>query len=229
MAPRSLQYSTLFGATYGTTASGGASTLVTASMRDGDDEDGQTGHDVEVWGVAPVLYVPDDPDKDGGCQALTTLIGGTPVCIGTRDLRAVRAIPGLAKGDAAFVCPTGSSGVIAQKDGTLTLLQRGKGGRADALLTLQADGAFNVTTPFGQIVLDAKGFRVIGPNGEAMGLGANDFTVTATTMSLAGATVALGVGASVPLAALPLTVAATGGGPGFYSPTPVTRIFVPPG
>jgi hypothetical protein len=62
-----------------------------------------------------------------------------------------------------------------------------------------------------------------------MGLGANDFTVTATTMSLAGATVALGVGASVPMAALPLTVAATGGGPGFYSPTPVTRIFVPPG
>ena len=61
--PRGLQYSTLFGATYGDTASGGDTTLVTASIRDGDDEDGTLGSEVEVWGVAPMVYVPDDPDE----------------------------------------------------------------------------------------------------------------------------------------------------------------------
>ena len=224
-----LQYSTAFGATYGSTASGGASTLVTTSLRDGDDEEGQTGHDAEVWGVAPVVYVPDDPTDAGACQSLTTLLGGVPVCLGTRDLRAVHAIPALGRGDAAFVCPTGRGGLIVQKDGSLTLLQRGTGGRKDALLSIEADGSLVITTPHGQIVLDADGFRVIGPNGEALGIGGNDFTVTATTISLAGSTVALGAGASVPLAAAPLTPAATGGGPGFYSVVPVKNLFVVPG
>ncbi len=229
MAPRSLQYSTLFGATYGTTASGGASTLVTASMRDGDDEDGQTGHDVEVWGVAPVLYVPDDPDKDGGCQALTTLIGGTPVCIGTRDLRAVNAIPGMEKGAAAFICPTGRSGVIVKKDGSVSLYQRGQGSDADALVSLEKDQSFIIKTKWGELVLGPNGFHVILPNGQCISLGENDYTVTATTMTLGGASVALGVGASVPLAVAPLTVAATGGGPGFYSIAPIAGVFVRPG
>lgn len=224
-----LQYGTTFGATYSTAASGGDATLVTTSLRDGDDEEGQTGHEAEVWGVAPVVYVPDDPTDAGACQALTTDIGGQPVCLGTRDLRAVGAIPALGRGDAAFVCPTGRGGVIVQKDGSITLLQRGTGGRKDALLVMEPDGAFNVSTPFGQIVLDADGFRVILASGECFTLGGTQFVASATSISLSGATVGLGVGASVPLAAVPLTPAATGGGPGFYSPVPVTRIFVPPG
>lgn len=226
MAPPRLQYSTLFGATYSDTASGGATTVVTASIRDGDDEDGSLGHEVEVWGVAPVVYVPDDPDDTGACQSLTTMIGGSPVCLGTRDLRAVKAIPALAKGDAAFVCPTGRVGFLAKKDGTVGILQRGEGDNPDSSLLFEPDGAFVMTCPWGQIVFDADGFRVIGPNGESFGLGGNDITMTATSMTLASASLALGVGAAVPLAAAPLTVAATGGGVGFYTAKPILNIFV---
>lgn len=228
MAPPSLQYSTLFGATYSTAASGGDATLVTASIRDGDDEDGQTGHDVEVWGQAPVLYRPADPDDKGSCQALTTLIGGTPVCLATRDLRAVDAMPALGPGDAAFVCPTGRGGFFTKTDGSMGLLQRGVGGAKDALLVFEPDGTFSITTPHGQIVLGPDGFQVILANGQCIGLGENDFTVTGTSANIATSSVALGIGASVPLAAAPLTVAATGGGPGFYSPVPITGIFVRP-
>ena len=59
-----------------------------------------------------MVYVPDDRTS-GACQALTTLIGGTPVCLGTRDLRAVRTHPCAGQGDAAFVCPTGRVGFLA--------------------------------------------------------------------------------------------------------------------
>jgi hypothetical protein len=201
MAPPRLQYSTLFGATYADAAAGGEATLVTASLRDGDDEDGQVGHEAEVWGVAPVVYLPDDPDADGACQALTTLIGGTPVCLGTRDLRAVKAIPGLGKGDAAFVCPTGRGGFLSKKDGTMGLMQRGADGGSDSLLLLEPDGAFNLTTPHGQIVLDAEGFRIILANGQAFNLGGENFTVTGIGANIETATVALGMGAAVPLQA----------------------------
>jgi hypothetical protein len=224
-----LQYSTLFGATYGADASGGDATLVTATLRDGSDTDGQVGHDAEVWGVACVVYRPDDPDDAGACQALTTQVGGTPVCLGTRDLRAVGAIPSLSRGDAAFVCPTGRGGVIVQKDGTITLLQRGKNGEPDALLVIEPDGAFNLLNPFGQMVLDADGWRVILKTGECMSLGDKQFLVSATTASISTATVALGVGAASPLAAVPLLPVATGGPAGFYSPVPVASIFVRPG
>lgn len=227
MAPPRLQYSTLFSATYSDKASGGATTLVTASLRDGDDEDGSVGHEVEVWGVAPVLHVPDDPDDSGACQSLTTMIGGTPVCLGTRDLRAVKAMPALARGDAAFVCPTGRVAFLAKKDGTVGILQRGEGDTKDSSMLFEPDGAFIMTCPFGQIVFDAKGFRVIGANGEAIGLGDNDFTVTAASASFAVASIALGVGAAVPLASLPLTPAAYGpNAPGFYCPKPLPNIFV---
>lgn len=227
MAPPRPEYGTLFAATYSAEASGGEATLVTASLRDGDDDEGQTGHTVEVWGQAPVVYVPDDPDDGGRCQALTVQLGGNPVAIATRDLRAAKAVPGLSKGDAAFCCPTGRVTFLAKKDGTVGMMQRGEGETPDSLVLLEPDGAFSVTTPFGQIILDAQGFRVIGPNGEAMGLGANDFTVTATSASLACASVALGVGAAVPLAVAPLLPAATPPGvTGFFLPKPVANIFI---
>ena len=219
MAPPRLQYSTLFSATYADKASGGASTLVTASLRDGDDEDGSTGHEVEVWGVAPVLHVPDDPDDAGACQSLTTMIGGTPVCLGTRDLRAVKAMPALARGDAAFVCPTGRVAFLAKKDGTVGILQRGDGDTPDSSLLFEPDGAFVMTCPWGQIVFDADGFRVIGKNGEAFGLGDNDFTVTASKGTLAIASLGFGVAPSVPL-----TAVAAGAGA-----VPVNSIFFTPG
>lgn len=229
MAPPSINYATLFSASYTPEASGGAATLVTASLRDGDDDEDQVGQNVEIWGQAPVIFLPDDPDEGGRCQALTTQLGGVPVAIATRDLRASQAVPGLAKGDAAFCCPSGRVALLARKDGTIGLMQRGKDGGKDSLLLILEDGSLNITTPFGQIVLDADGFRVIGPNGEALGLGANDFTLTASKATLAVPSLALGVGASVPLALAPLAPIATGGAPGFYSSVPIKGIFVPPG
>ena len=202
MAPSSVQYNTLFDATYGDKASGGAATLVTAHLRDGDDEDGQTGRDVEVFGQAPVLFVPDDPTDAGQCQGLTMLVGGQPLCIATRDTRAVGAMPALAKGDAAFVCPTGRVGLLAKKDGTIGLLQRGEGNNPDSSLLFEPDGALVITTPYGSLVLDADGFRVILPGGEAFGIGSNVMTVSATMINLAGATVALGAGATQSLTTL---------------------------
>lgn len=217
MAPPALQYSTAFGAAYGADASGGDTTLVTVSLRDGDDEEGQTGTDVEVWGQAPVLYRPADPDDKGSCQTLTTLIGGTPVCMATRDLRAVDSMPALGPGDAAFVCPTGRGGFFTKPDGSMGMLQRGKGGAPDSLAVFEQDGTFNVSTKHGQIVLGPNGFQVILPNGECFSLGGNNVTMSATSMNLEVASLALGTGASAPLAAV------SGG------VVPVSSIFVRPG
>ena len=74
------------------------------------------------------------------------------------------------------------------------ILQRGDGDNPDSSLLFEPDGAFVATCPWGQIVFDADGFRVIGPNGESFGLGGNDITMTATSMTLASASLALGVG-----------------------------------
>lgn len=217
MAPPSIQYSTVFGATYSADASGGDTTLVTVSLRDGDDEEGQTGHDAEVWGQAPVIYRPADPDDKGACQALTTLVGKSNVCLATRDLRAVNAMPALGPGDAAFVCPTGQGGFFTKTDGSMGILQRGKDGEKDSLAVFEQDGTFNISSKYGQIVLGPDGFHVILANGQCFSLGGEDVTMTATSMSLAAATVALGTGASAPLATV------SGG------IVPVTGVFVRPG
>ena len=124
-----------------------------------------------MWGVAPVVYVPDDPDDTGACQSLTTMIGGSPVCLGTRDLRAVKAIPALAKGDAAFVCPTGRV-LLAGRTAPWASCSEARATTLTAVSCSSLTGAFVATCPWGQIVFDADGFRVIGPNGESFGLGA---------------------------------------------------------
>ena len=202
MAPPRLQYSTAFDATYSDKASGGDTTLVTTSIRDGDDQDGQTGTDVEVWGQAPVLYVPADPDDGGSCQALTTEIGGVPLCLATRDLRAVDAMPALPRGGAAFVCPTGRGGFFSNPDGSMGMLQRGVSGAKDALLVFEPDGTFNLSTPWGQMVLGPDGWQVILANGQCIAIGADAFTVTGTQASIATSSVALGATAAAPLAAV---------------------------
>lgn len=48
---------------------------------------GDSAEDQELWGLAPVLYRPTDPDPTGYCEALIFRRGDEKVIIGTKDRR----------------------------------------------------------------------------------------------------------------------------------------------
>lgn len=187
--------------TFSKDASGGEAQVVTCAVRDAGQEDGQTGRDVEVWGLGCIVYRPAPPDDKGKCQAAVATVGGARVIVATRDTRAATAVGDLGAGDAAFCAPTSKSALIAKADGSIALLQQGD--EADAMVVLEKDGAIILRNKWGQIQLDENGFAVVLTSGESFELAPASAQITADVVKIAGGVVALGAAAAVPLTFAP--------------------------
>lgn len=197
-----VDYLDVMEALLGDAATGGESSVVTAAVRDAGQVDGQTGRDVEVWGTAPVVYVPAPPSKDGKCQALSTIVGGTKVIVATRDTRAAAAVGDLPPGAAAFCCPTGKNAAVFKPDGSISLLQQGTD--ADALISIEADGAIILRNKWGQVQLDKDGFSVMLTTGECFSLSAALAQILAPVVTLESGVTKLSASAAAPLTAASL-------------------------
>lgn len=216
----------VFATKFGTDATGGEEEIVTLSLRDAGEEDGQTSDEAEVYAMGCAMYRPADPDDDGKCQALTAQIGPRRIAICTRDSRAAKAFGALNKGDAVFGSPTGAGQFRANGDGSIGFRRTGKAGAPDTWVHIEADGSIILGNEAGQFELSKEnGLLIALDGGVFLQLSAKTgFVVSAPTVSLAAGSVALGVGASTPLAVAPITGTV---GAGFVSAKPVLNVFVP--
>ena len=226
MGAFSVDFSDVFSTMYGSEATGGTEEIVTLQLREAGAEDGQTADETEMWIQGCLLYRPADPDDDGKCQVLTAQIGPRKIALASRDSRAATSFGALNKGDAVFGSPTGKVMVRANADGSVGIRKSGDGGAADSWVHIEKDGDIIIGNAAGQLELSSEnGFVVALGDSSFMQLSAKTgFVVSAPTCSLACGSVALGMGASKPLAAAPITGTA---GAGFVSPTPVLNVFVP--
>lgn len=217
-------FSDVFETMYGSEATDGGGEVVTCQVRNPDEAEGQTGADVEMWGPACVVYRPAPPDAKGKCQLLTTPIGPSLVAIASRDSRTADATGAMNAGDAAFCSPTGKVALRANADGSIAMIKQGES--VDSLVSIEKDGTILAANEFGQFELGPNGFQVMLPSGESIIVKKGKIQFSAPQIVLAGGSVALGIGAAVPLASVP-TVPVTGtAGPGFVSPKPVLNILV---
>ena len=214
-----------FATRYGGEATGGEEEIVTLSLREAGQEDGQNADDAEMWGEGCYLYRPKAPNDDGKCQALVAQIGPRKVAIATRDSRAGKRFGALNEGDAVFGSPTGGGMFRANDDGSTSMRVADPDGTQKAWIAIEKDdGTILLGNKFGHIELGPEGFMVcLAGSSEYLSLKPGEFTASAPTCTIAGGSVALGVGASKPLAAAPITGTA---GAGFVSLTPVLGVFV---
>lgn len=183
-------------------ATGGAAPVVTAAVRDAGQTDGQTGRDVEVWGLGCVVYVPAPPDGKGKCQALATVVGGTKVIVATRDSRANDAVGELGPGDAAFCSPTGKNAAVFKADGSISLIQQGAS--ADALVAIEKDGAIILRNKWGQVQLDENGLSIMLTSGESLALTQGLVQIAADVVTFESGITKLSTSAVTPLTAASL-------------------------
>ncbi len=226
MANGNLDFADVFASFYGSEATGGAGEIVTCQTRDAGeaDEDGQTGTDVEMWGPGCVVFRPKEPDAKGKCQLLTVPVGPLAVAIGSRDSRAAEATGAMNAGDAAFCSPTGKVAFRANDDGSIAMIKQGA--EVDSYHVCEKDGSWKMGCPWGQMEFGPDGFKVILASGQALSLTKDGFTVIAPNANFCCGTIALGLGAAVPLCANPLTPITGSIVPGFCSVKPIVNIFV---
>jgi hypothetical protein len=221
MPLNNLNFQDCYASEFGSDATGGAHEIPTVDVRRAGEEDGKDGEQVELFEHCCVAYRPADPTEDGACQVLTADAGGTPIAIASRDLRIGKATGALNAGDAAFASPVGKVAFRSNADGTGAVIQQGE--TADAFISFGKDGTLIFGNQYGQFELGPNGFQVCLANGTAFGLGPDGFSVFAATCALQSGSVALGVGASKPLAATAFTGTV---GAGFAPTTPVLNVFV---
>lgn len=209
---------------FGSAATGGAAEIVTLNTRSAGDTDGQTGDDVEYWSHGCMAYRPADPTGDGKCQVMTRQVGGRKIAVASQDSRA-KVFGALNKGDACFGSPTGGGMFRANADGSTGFRRVMKDGAADAYVNIEADGTIVFGNQWGQAELGENGWVVALKDSSFEQLSAKTgFVVSAPTCSLACGSVALGMGATKPLAAAPITGTV---GTGFVAVAPVLNVFVP--
>lgn len=76
-----------FGIVTTTVIAAGAQSVLAAIRGDEDDAGDEESDDAELWGHAPLLYRPADPDADGACEALFVRWGDDREVIATKDRR----------------------------------------------------------------------------------------------------------------------------------------------
>lgn len=214
-----------FATRYGGEATGGTEDIVTLSLRDAGTEDGQTADEAELWMHGCMQYRPAAPDDDGKCQVLTAQIGPSRVAFASRDSRASKVFGALNEGDSVFGSPTGGGMFRANGDGSVGFRKVGKNGAPDSWVHIESDGDIICGNAAGQWELSQEsGFLVALQDGTFMQLsGKTGFVISAPTCSLAAGSVALGVGAAVPLASVPITGTV---GAGVVGTKPVMNVFV---
>lgn len=226
MSDLDYDFGDVFDTVYGNDTTGGADKVMTMSTREVGDTDGQTADDVELWMHGCMVYRPADPTDDGKCQVLMVQTGARKVGIASRDLRSQKTFGDVNKGDAAFGSPTGGVVLRCNADGSGGLRHSDPGDGPDAYLQLEKDGTWIIGNQWGQIELGDAGFVVVLATGESLSLTKEGFSCSGKCAALQTSSVALGAGASVPLAAVPITGTA---GAGFVTATPIMSITAPPG
>ncbi len=206
---------------WGSGESGGEAELVTASIRRSGEPEGQDGDAVEMFGHACIAYRPADPDKGGVCQMLVGTMGGQAYAFATRDLRLSAVAPALGKGDMAIGAPTGKTTFISKADGSAAIFKKGE--TADAGISIEKDDRILMFNQWGTISLGPQGFMVSLATGQLFHLAPSGCQVMAPTFAAKCGNIALGVAASRPLAAAPITGTV---GAGFCPTSPVLHIFV---
>lgn len=204
--------------------SGGELEVLTCGLRPSGESDGTNQRDAEVWQQYGLSSRPSGPDGDGLCQALTAEIGGKRAVVATRDTRGPACHGALNAGDVAL-WSVGKNAVRCNADGSIALLKQGE--EEDSGLVIDKDGALSIFTPFGIIQLNADGFAVIlKEGGVALSMSPKDITLLGPKCSISTGTVALGVGAAVPLGLQPTVVPTGTVSPAFAVTKPTPNIFV---
>jgi hypothetical protein len=177
-----------------------------------------------VWQQYGFTSRPAAPDGDGKCQALTANIRGMRAVVATRDTRGPASHGALNAGDVAL-WSIGKNAVRCNADGSIALLKQGA--EEDSGIVIDKDGALSIFTPFGIIQLNADGFAVIlKEGGVSLSLSPKDITLLGPKCSISTGTVALGVGAAVPLGLQPTVVPTGTVSPAFAVTKPTPNIFV---
>lgn len=213
-----------YASSWGSESTDGAGEVVTCQVREAGEDDGTDG-EVELWGSGCVVFRPAPPDDVGKCQLLTVQIGAQRYAVGAHDSRAAQATGALNPGDAAFCSPTGKVAFRANANGSASMIKQGKD--ADALVSIEDDDTILASSRFGQIELGENGVQMMLPTGESFIMKAGKIQFTAPQVVINGAVVALGIGASIPLGAVPAT-SLPPGAPCFGIQHPIPTILVPP-
>lgn len=210
-------------------ATGGKEEIVTCSTRSAGETDGVDGQDAEIWGQYGFASRPAAPDGESRCQSLVFDIGGRLAVLATRDLRGADNHGALNPGDVA-VWSVGKNVMYCKADGSCGIRQIGK--EADAFLAIESDGAVLAGNQWGMFQIDQSGPALMHADGMAsIGLTAGGVvSIIGTQVAIGAGVIALGVGATVPLAIQPGSPVATipPASPAFMPSFPVTRILVPP-
>jgi hypothetical protein len=218
------EFADVFETMWGSAATEGTGEIVACQVRDAGETDGQDARDVELWSQGCIAYRPAKPDGDGKCQLLTVPIGSQLLAIASRDSRADKATGALNEGDAAFCSPTGKVALRCNADGSCSLIKQGES--VDSVVSIEKNGTILCANEWGQFELGPNGFQVMLPTGESIIVKQGKIQLSAPQVVLAGGTVALGVGASMPLAIVPTVVPTGTAAPGFVAAKPCPNILI---
>lgn len=206
---------------FGADPTGGAEEIVTVDLRAAGEQDGTDANAAEVWaGGYGFTSRPAAPDGDKACQAIAVDAAGKRIVIAMRDTRGADAHGALNAGDVAM-WSTGKNAIRLNADKSIGIIQQGDD--SDAALSIEPDGTIILRNAYGQIELGPNGFQVFTKTGEAFQLGAGSANFLAPTFAAQCGTIALGVGAAVPLT---IPNPATGGTGTFVLAKPVLNVFV---
>lgn len=215
----------VFDTMFGMDSSGGSEETITLKLRDAGDEDGQTADDVEAWGQGCILYRPKAPDAEGKAQVLTAQVGPRKIAIASRDSRATKTFGAVNAGDAVFGSPTGGGMFRANDDGSASMRVVGEGGVQKGWISIETDGTILIGNKWGHLELGENGFSVCLCDGpDYFQVKPGEIVCSSSKVNLAAAAVALGLGAVLPLAAVPTVPPG-----GFACASPVSSVTVRPG
>ncbi|MCU0684414.1 MAG: hypothetical protein MUF34_19590 [Polyangiaceae bacterium] len=163
-----------------------------------------------AFGIYGLVSRPAAPANDNGgagarCEAIVADEGGSPMVVATRDLRAEDVVGPLAEGDVGL-WSIGSNCILLKANGTLSIRKNaGPGAAADAFLQIEADGTIRIGNAGGGLEITVDGKVKLYAGSTVLSLGPGAAQITADRVALAGGSIALGVGAAVPLSFVPLS------------------------
>lgn len=160
---------------------------------------------------------PADPSADGDvCEAIVLKDSWGDCIIGVRDFVGAKLAGELQPGEAAAYCASSMARALFKKDGSVTLYTTDDNTPTgqSVFLSVGPDG-IKMGGPWGAFTLTKDGLQMASRGGSWVLLSDDgSATVGGSTVNVAGGSVALGIGATLPLATI---------GPG--GPVPATAVF----
>lgn len=152
-----------------------------------------------MYGAAPLLYQPNDPDGAGAAQAYYLIDGNTPIVIATRDNRYAALAGTLKPGDFAVVTG-GSARVIGKKESdTIALYAENKKDDEQSMLVEVNGKDGTIVCQNGDTTLRMKsggGTKEIAiaiNGGASISMSGNTIEITAAIVKINGGSVSIGL------------------------------------